>query len=98
MFGGLEHEKIMRSIRLMGEEVIPALKTFIHPPAWPSSLAKRHPYLNRAYKLPGRLLHRRTWQRNLIRHAEASPVWHSERHHEPYPTRENSYGPNVADC
>jgi len=31
MFGGLEHEKIMRSIRLMGEEVIPALKD-IHPP------------------------------------------------------------------
>lgn len=32
MFGGLEHEKIMRSIRLMGEEVIPALKD-VHPPA-----------------------------------------------------------------
>ena len=31
MFGGLEHEKIMRSIRLMGEEVIPALKD-VHPP------------------------------------------------------------------
>ena len=26
MFGGIEHEKLMRSIRLMGEEVIPALK------------------------------------------------------------------------
>ena len=32
MFGGIEHEKIMRSIRLMGEKVIPALKD-IHPPA-----------------------------------------------------------------
>ena len=31
MFGGLEHEKIMRSIRLMGEQVIPALKD-VHPP------------------------------------------------------------------
>ena len=26
MVGGIEHEKLMRSIRLMGEEVIPALK------------------------------------------------------------------------
>ena len=32
MFGGIEHEKIMRSIRLMGEEVIPALKD-VQPPA-----------------------------------------------------------------
>ena len=32
MFGGIEHEKIMRSIRLMGEEVIPALRD-VHPPA-----------------------------------------------------------------
>ena len=32
MFGGIEHEKIMRSIRLMGEEVIPALRD-LHPPA-----------------------------------------------------------------
>ncbi len=31
MFGGLEHEKIMRSIRLMGEEVLPALKD-VNPP------------------------------------------------------------------
>ena len=31
MFGGLEHEKLMRSIRLMGEEVIPALRD-LHPP------------------------------------------------------------------
>ena len=34
MFGGIEHEKIMRSIRLMGEEVIPALKDVHLPPAW----------------------------------------------------------------
>jgi hypothetical protein len=32
MFGGIEHEKLMRSIRLMGEEVIPALR-HVQPPA-----------------------------------------------------------------
>jgi hypothetical protein len=32
MFGGIEHDKLMRSIRLMGEEVIPALHD-VHPPA-----------------------------------------------------------------
>jgi hypothetical protein len=32
MFGGIEHEKLMRSIRLMGEEVIPALRE-LQPPA-----------------------------------------------------------------
>jgi hypothetical protein len=32
MFGGIEHEKLMRSIRLMGEEVIPALRN-VQPPA-----------------------------------------------------------------
>jgi alkanesulfonate monooxygenase SsuD/methylene tetrahydromethanopterin reductase-like flavin-dependent oxidoreductase (luciferase family) len=32
MFGGIEHDKLMRSIRLMGEEVIPALRD-VHPPA-----------------------------------------------------------------
>lgn len=32
MFGGMEHEKLMRSIRLMGEEVIPALRD-VHPPS-----------------------------------------------------------------
>lgn len=32
MFGGIEHKKLMRSIRLMGEEVIPALRD-VHPPA-----------------------------------------------------------------
>ena len=31
MFGGIEHEKLMRSIRLMSEEVIPALRD-LHPP------------------------------------------------------------------
>lgn len=31
MFGGIEHEKLMRSIRLMGEEVIPVLRN-VHPP------------------------------------------------------------------
>jgi hypothetical protein len=32
MFGGIEHEKLMRSIRLMGEEVIPTLRD-VQPPA-----------------------------------------------------------------
>ena len=32
MFGGIEHEKLMRSIRLMGEQVIPALRD-LEPPA-----------------------------------------------------------------
>lgn len=32
MFGGIEHEKLMRSIRLMGEQVIPALKDVTPPP------------------------------------------------------------------
>ncbi len=31
MFGGIEHEKLMRSIRLMGEEVIPALSDITPP-------------------------------------------------------------------
>ena len=31
MFGGIEHEKLMRSVRLMGEQVIPALRD-IDPP------------------------------------------------------------------
>jgi hypothetical protein len=31
MHGGMEHAKIMRSIRLLGEEVIPALRD-VHPP------------------------------------------------------------------
>ena len=31
MFGGIEHEKLMRSIRLMGEQVIPALRE-LEPP------------------------------------------------------------------
>lgn len=32
MFGGIEHDKLMRSIRLMGEEVLPALRD-VMPPA-----------------------------------------------------------------
>ena len=32
MFGGMEHDRLMRSIKLMGEEVIPALRD-VHPPA-----------------------------------------------------------------
>jgi hypothetical protein len=32
MAGGMEHAKLLRSIRLMGEEVLPALRD-AHPPA-----------------------------------------------------------------
>ena len=32
MFGGIEHKRVMRSIKLMGEEVIPALRD-VSPPA-----------------------------------------------------------------
>ena len=43
MFGGIEHEKIMRSVRLMGEVVIPALRD-VHPPSsLPQELAKVPP-------------------------------------------------------
>ena len=46
MFGGIEHEKMMRSIRLMGEEVLPALRD-VHPPAdLPSKLLEEQPLTN----------------------------------------------------
>ena len=38
MFGGIEHEKLLRSIRLMGEEVIPALREVHPPPDLPEQL------------------------------------------------------------
>lgn len=38
MFGGIEHEKLMRSIRLMGEEVIPALRDLQPPVDLPQRL------------------------------------------------------------
>jgi hypothetical protein len=38
MFGGIEHEKLMRSIRLMGEEVIPALRDVQPPDELPAQL------------------------------------------------------------
>jgi alkanesulfonate monooxygenase SsuD/methylene tetrahydromethanopterin reductase-like flavin-dependent oxidoreductase (luciferase family) len=38
MFGGIEHEKLMRSIRLMGEEVIPALREVQPPKDLPETL------------------------------------------------------------
>jgi alkanesulfonate monooxygenase SsuD/methylene tetrahydromethanopterin reductase-like flavin-dependent oxidoreductase (luciferase family) len=38
MFGGIEHEKLMRSIRLMGEEVIPALREVQPPSDLPDAL------------------------------------------------------------
>jgi len=31
MFGGIPHDKVMRSIKLMGEEVLPALRD-VNPP------------------------------------------------------------------
>lgn len=40
MFGGMEHEKLMRSIRLMGEEVIPALRDVPPPPDLYAELAQ----------------------------------------------------------
>lgn len=38
MFGGLEHDKLMRSVRLMGEEVIPALRELQPPPDLPDQI------------------------------------------------------------
>ena len=57
MFGGIEHEKLMRSVRLMGEEVLPALRDY-HPPAsLYSDLLKQQPVtteeLQRARFAPG---------------------------------------------
>ena len=43
MFGGLEHEKIMKSVRLMGEEVIPALSGILPPPSLVEELAHEPP-------------------------------------------------------
>jgi alkanesulfonate monooxygenase SsuD/methylene tetrahydromethanopterin reductase-like flavin-dependent oxidoreductase (luciferase family) len=40
MFGGIEHEKLMRSIRLMGEAVIPALREVQPPADLPEALLK----------------------------------------------------------
>jgi hypothetical protein len=33
MWGGIEHDKLMRSIRLIGEKVIPVLKDLTPPQA-----------------------------------------------------------------
>lgn len=46
MFGGMEHEKLMRSIRLMGEEVIPALRDVIPPADLPEQLLQEPPTTN----------------------------------------------------
>ena len=43
MFGGIEHEKIMKSVRLMGEEVIPALADVRPPPSLYQELAAEPP-------------------------------------------------------
>ena len=43
MFGGIEHEKIIKSVRLMGEEVIPALKDVRPPPSLYEKLASEPP-------------------------------------------------------
>lgn len=43
MFGGLEHEKLMRSIRLMGEEVIPALRDVLPPVDLPATILQEIP-------------------------------------------------------
>src|SRR5207249_12240439 len=39
MAGGMEHDKIMKSIRLMGEQVIPALRDVRPPPGLLEQLA-----------------------------------------------------------
>ena len=43
MFGGMEHQKIMKSVRLMGEVVIPALKDLRPPPSLVEELAQEPP-------------------------------------------------------
>ena len=43
MFGDIAHDKIMKSIRLMGEVVIPALKDVLPPPTLVDELAKEPP-------------------------------------------------------
>jgi alkanesulfonate monooxygenase SsuD/methylene tetrahydromethanopterin reductase-like flavin-dependent oxidoreductase (luciferase family) len=48
MFGGIEHEKLMRSIRLMGEEVIPALRDVAPPPELPAQLLREPVISNEA--------------------------------------------------
>ena len=45
MFGGIEHEKLIRSIRLMGEEVIPALRD-VQPPADLPEQLRREPLIS----------------------------------------------------
>ena len=46
MFGGIEHEKLMRSIRLMGEEVIPALRDVLPPADLPDDLLREAARVN----------------------------------------------------
>lgn len=46
MFGGIEHDKLMRSIRLMGEEVIPALRDARPPTDLPEQLLHEPPITN----------------------------------------------------
>jgi alkanesulfonate monooxygenase SsuD/methylene tetrahydromethanopterin reductase-like flavin-dependent oxidoreductase (luciferase family) len=46
MFGGIEHEKLMRSIRLMGEEVIPALREASPPADLPVDLLREPVIIN----------------------------------------------------
>ena len=53
MFGGLEHEKIMKSIRLMGEEVIPALKDVCRRKAWPTNWQRRPWQLPNSFRQRG---------------------------------------------
>jgi alkanesulfonate monooxygenase SsuD/methylene tetrahydromethanopterin reductase-like flavin-dependent oxidoreductase (luciferase family) len=43
MFGGIEHRKIMQSIKFMGEEVIPALREVHPPPGMAQELAALPP-------------------------------------------------------
>jgi hypothetical protein len=43
MFGSIEHEKVMNSVRLMGEVVIPALKDVLPPRSLVEELAQEPP-------------------------------------------------------
>jgi alkanesulfonate monooxygenase SsuD/methylene tetrahydromethanopterin reductase-like flavin-dependent oxidoreductase (luciferase family) len=43
MFGGIEHQQILKSVRLMGQVVIPALKDVLPPPSLAQELAQEPP-------------------------------------------------------
>ena len=52
MFGGIEHEKLMRSIRLMGEQVIPALRDAAPSPLLAQDLLSKPLITNQELQSP----------------------------------------------